>query len=260
MNERALSLGSALMRVRPAPLAALFKTMLRVHRVEHSTAEGVFWIDPASYQGQALGKTGFYEPTLTGTIKSLLSLGDTFIDLGANEGYFSVIASKSVGASGTVLAIEPQQRLQRVLQRNFELNLCSNTQIAQVAVSDTAGNATMHLTPGMNNSASSLIQPTRYPLFRENVPTLTLEQVLDQAKLANCKMLKIDIEGWEYEAVLGSKSFFESGRAEYVALELHPHLLAKRDLDGAKITEFLSACGYREQPGFDHLLLKYQPV
>lgn len=255
MNQRTLALGRFVMRLRPAPLAALLKALLLVRREELATPDGVFWIDPASYQGLRLAEHGTYEPELLATVKSRLPSGGVFVDVGANEGYFSVAASTAVGPSGRVLAIEPQTRLQPVLARNFQLNGCANITTVSTAVSDRRGDALLHLTPGVNNSASSLVRPTRYPLFRQKVPLMPLADMLDQAGIDSCDLMKIDIEGWEYEAVLGSRELFSSGRVRALALELHPPLLAARGLDSSGITRFLAGCGYREIPGRGHLLL-----
>lgn len=255
MPPRALAIGDFIMRIRPAPLAVLLKWLLFVRRHELATPEGKFWVDTASYQGNTLARHGVYEPDLLATVKSYLKPGGTFVDVGANEGYFSVVAAKTVGPGGRVLAIEPQSRLQRVLLRNFALNSCQQVTLVAAAVSDHAGQASLHLTPGVNNSASSLVRPTRYPLFRQIVPTLRLAEILDQAGIDTCDLMKIDVESWEYEAVLGSKDLFRSGRVRALALELHPPLLAARGLDPAAITRFLDDCGYREVPGLRHLLL-----
>lgn len=254
MNRR-IALGAALMRIRPAPLAAFLKAILWVRRIEHRTVEGTFWIDPASYVGATLLRTNAYEPALLATIKRRLRRGDTFVDVGANEGYFSVIAARTVAPGGRVLAIEPQRRVQSVIRRNLELNDCRNVTVIRAAISDCTGVAQLHLTPSMNNSGSSLMRPTRYALRRESVPLVTLEEVWCQAGLTRCALMKIDIEGWEYEAVLGSQSLFRNGLVDAIALELHPHLLASRGLDGGHIVHFLNECGYRSFAGAGHLLL-----
>lgn len=244
-----------IMRVRPAPLGVFLKSLLLVRRTELSTPEGVFWIDPASYQGLTLADHGIYEPELLATVKTRLPVGGVFVDLGANEGYFSVVASRIVGPRGRVLAIEPQSRLQPVLRRNFARNACTNATVVAAAVSDYRGEALLHLTPGVNNSASSLTRPTRYPLLRQRVPTLPLGDLLAQAGIDRCDLMKIDIEGWEHEAVIGSPGLFESGRIRALALEIHPPLLAQRGLDATRITAHLAAAGYREVAGAGHLLL-----
>jgi FkbM family methyltransferase len=254
-KENAIRTGRLLMRVRPAPLAAMLKKILGVQRLVAPTVEGTFWVDPASYQGLRVLESGVYEPEMLATLRRFLKPGDIFADVGANEGYFSVVASRLVGPAGRVLAVEPQKRLEPVLRRNFELNHSSNVTLVAAAVSDRPGESQIHLTPGMNNSASSLMQPTRYPLARQTVRTATLAEILREAGIERCALLKIDIEGWEYEAVLGSRSLFAEGRVAAIALELHPHLLAARGLDGGDITRFLADCGYRAVPEFENLVL-----
>lgn len=253
--NRALRTGRLLMRVRPAPLAALLKRLLRVQRLETATPEGTFWVDPASYQGLRILETGVYEPEMLATLRRFLRPGDTFADVGANEGYFSVVASRLVGPRGRVFAVEPQDRLRPVLERNFALNAAANVTLLAAAVSDAAGEARMHLTPGMNNSASSLMQPTKYPLARQTVRTATLASLFAEAGIERCRLLKLDIEGWEYEAVLGSRALFAEGRVDAFALELHPHLLEARGLDAGEITRFLDACGYRRVADLPNFVL-----
>lgn len=252
--QKQTALGEFIMKLRPAPLAALLKRLLRIQRLEFATPHGTFWIDPASYQGLSLLRDGRYEPDMLETVLSSLQPGDVFVDVGANEGYFTVVAAGRVGAGGRVLAIEPQERLKEVIARNCTLNGCRNVTQVAAAVSDREGEASLYLTPDVNNSASSLQCPTRYGLPRQTVASRTLESLFKEHGISRCRLMKIDVEGWEYEAVLGSRDLFASGRVEALALELHPHLLAARGLRAEDITEFLFRCGYR-QAEKNHLLL-----
>jgi len=243
----AITVGRWLLRVRPAPLGTALKRLLLVRRVECATAEGVFWIDPGSYLGSTLAETGEYEPATLAILKSLLRPGDAFVDVGANEGYFSVVAARRVGPAGRVIAVEPQTRLQPILRRNFALNACPQVEVMAAAISDRPGQAELHLTPDMNNSASGLAQSTRYRVRTETIPCLTLEEIFRARNLSSA-VVKMDIESWEYEAILGSPELFRSGRIRALVLELHPELLAARGLRVEDIAELLSACGYRLDP------------
>ncbi len=204
----------------------------------------MFWIDAVSNLGYKLLNSGVHEQYMVNTLESHLKPGDTFVDLAANEGYFSVIASKIVGEKGTVLAIEPQERLQNIIQKNIELNKCKNIKISKTAISDKFGKAYIHLTSDMNSGASSLLRPTRYPLPRQQVDTATLSSVFRSMGIDKCKLLKIDIEGWEYEAIMGSLDLFKDHRIEIIALELHPKALNKRGHSGQEITNKLKDLNY----------------
>src|SRR5258706_5352934 len=124
-----------LMSVRPTILVALIKSIAHLKRTVVTSSEGKFWIDPISHMGQAVLED-YYEPSVQEVIKSHLHSGQTFIDVGANEGFYTVIASRLVGPQGRVVAIEPQNRLIPIIKENAKLNDCQNVTIIAAALSD----------------------------------------------------------------------------------------------------------------------------
>ncbi|WP_145032218.1 FkbM family methyltransferase [Caulifigura coniformis] len=234
-----------LTRVRPAFLGSFLKRVLRVQRRGVSTAAGEFFIDPASNFGDSLLRDGEYEPQMAETVTSLLSEGDTFVDLGANEGYFTIIAAKRVGPSGEVVCIEPQTRLQGVLHRNITSNGLRNVLVVQRAISDSDGLATLALSPDVNTGSSGLLRATRYSGEEQVVLQSTLKNLFGALRINKVRLIKIDVEGFEYEAILGSKDVFISGVVEHIALELHDDMLERRGRSSADIVQFLETCGYR---------------
>jgi FkbM family methyltransferase len=164
--------------------------------------------------------------------------------LGANEGYFSILASKRCGPTGKVYAIEPQARCQEVIRENCRLNQCANVSILPVAICDRAGRITLHLHPATNTGATSMWQTARSSLRTSLVECMTLQAALDTNRINAVHLLKIDIEGAEYEAVLGSPEVFRSGRVKVIALEYHPDILSSRGLQVVTIHDFLLKAGY----------------
>lgn len=244
MNLVKLITIQTLIKLRPAILASLIKKLIFPNREVVETQNGTFEVDIASNFGYQLLTGGVYEQSLVKTLQNYLKPGDIFIDLGANEGYFSVIASQIVGETGRVIAIEPQLRLQPILHRNFNLNSCNNAKVLPVAVSDKSGKASVHLSSNMNTGSSSLVQSTVYPLSKQEVVTTTLSEIFQQEDITNCGMIKIDIEGWEYEAIMGSLEIFRKHRIKVVALELHPQILSKRGLSAKNIIDCLIGLGF----------------
>lgn len=240
-----------LLRVRPASLGALLKKGLGVRRSVIATDAGHFYVDPVSGFGALLSQGG-YEPGVVLALWSLLSPGACFVDVGANEGYFSVIAAKLVGAGGTVLAIEPQRRLRPVLEKNFELNRVTHARILDVAISDRSGAGTLHLSPDTNTGSTALSQTTSYATETSMIELATLEALLAQQQVDRVDLLKLDVEGFEYEALLGSPALFRSGRVRAIALELHPRALLARDRAVEDILFFLKSCGYVMDLRFEH--------
>lgn len=234
----------SLMSVRPAPVAALLKKYLRVERRIIQTERGNFYIDPVSQFGITLLQDGVYEPHMIGCLEKLLKPTSVFVDVGANEGYFSVIASKIVGPTGRVIACEPQQRLEYILSENLRINSALNVKLLHSAISDATGEAVIYISPDTNTGSTSLMQTTKYKLPVEPVHTVTLSDMLSQCNLQTVDLLKMDIEGFEYEAILGSPEVFRTGVIRNIALELHPVHLKRRGLKTETITSFLKDCGY----------------
>ncbi len=246
-HHRAFALGRFAQRLRPAPLGVLFKRLARIRRIEVTTAAGTFWVDPGSDIGQRLYHTGAYDPDATSLLERCLRPGDTYVDIGANEGHLCVCAARAVGPLGRVLAIEPQSRLQNVLRRNLALNEVS-AEILPFAISDREGETELFLAPDTNNASSGLAPQTRYQLPTEIVRQTTLTRALVESHVKVPTLVKMDIEGFEHEAILGSAELFRQRRVPCLLLELHDHAIARRGLDPGAIPRFLTECGYHQAP------------
>lgn len=109
------------LRARPAPVAVFLKKLLRVNRHVLKVDKGEFYIDPISKFGMILLQQGEYEPHMTETLERILKPSGVFVDIGANEGYFSVLAGRIVGSTGRIIAVEPQARAALILAENINL-------------------------------------------------------------------------------------------------------------------------------------------
>ena len=241
-----------LMKVRPASLADGIKRLLRVRRITMDTDDGRFSVDPISDLGLALSRDRCYEAKMRSTLQQFLRPGNTFVDLGANEGYFTVIGAGLCAPGGRVVAIEPQKRLLDVINDNVKLNNSQGVQVVNAAISDHAGTATFHLTSSTNSGGSSLQNPCKYDLPTEEVATLTLSELLDNEDLQHVDFMKVDIEGFEHEALMGSPQVFRERRIRSMALELHPSLIEARGKSCDAILRMLEECGYQITKPFGH--------
>lgn len=214
------------------------------------TSAGRFYADPVSHFFMHVNAPEGYEAELTRLVEILLKPGDTFIDVGANESYFSMLAARLVGQSGLVVTIEPQQRLNAVIHRNICENAAHNVLSLRYAISDSDGKSEFFLAPDINTGYSGLFRTAKYNLPTEIVPTITLRRLVNMLSLKKVKLMKVDIESYEYEAILGSKPVFESGLIENIALELHPSVLEQRGKRTEDIEEFLLKAGYKKNDSF----------
>lgn len=236
---------SWLLRVRPAPLASALKRLLRVRRRYVSTEHGTFYLDPASNLGRAVAQLGHTEPHMLATIDSWLPEDGVFVDVGANEGYFTVVAGRRA-VRGRVVAIEPQTRLRAVISRNIEANgLHDRVTVHNYAISDVDGGfARLHLASDVNTGSSSLVRSGRFRTAWEEAPVAKLQTVLAASGVERVDLMKIDVEGFEWEAILGSLPLFKTGAVRAVIVEFHPSILAARGLAADDLRQRLIDCGY----------------
>jgi FkbM family methyltransferase len=244
---------SLVRRIRPAPLGWQVGKMLGLAERRILTLSGGtrVWVSPISDLGSALAG-GDYEPVTQAVLRKYLRAGDTFIDAGANEGFFTVLGSQLVGAAGKVIAIEPQSRLQEVIRRNIALNGCENAQLIQAGIASQRGSFQLSLASDMNSGGSSIYQTTRYKQPEETVRTITLADLLAEGAVAGCQLMKVDVEGAEYDIFLNAGEILRSGVLRNIALEIHEHILMKQGLDPRKVHDFVVDCGYRLNNDLGH--------
>lgn len=157
---------------------------------------GRWWL-PAS-RGKILRILGgTYEPEQTRLFEELLRPGHTVLDVGANVGYYTLLASVLVGDPGRVHAFEPEPRNAGFLRRHASLNRRGNVRVEQAAVSDREGTARFDFGSGSGTghlADSGAIE----------VRTLSLDDYCAQHGLAP-HAIKIDVEGAEMSVLQGAR-------------------------------------------------------
>ncbi|HSB70840.1 MAG TPA: FkbM family methyltransferase [Candidatus Methylomirabilis sp.] len=171
---------------------------------------------------------GVWEPHLTRWIGLRLAPGDTFIDVGANIGYFSLLASKLVGDSGVVVAIEASPRTFGLLQANLARNLAQNVRTVNVAASDRKGRVGLFRGPDDNIGLTTVLGDPRLA-FECEVDAAPLSHLLRPEEAQTARLIKIDVEGAEWSVVAGMDSLLRAGRRDLeVIVEVTPEHLAQQ--------------------------------
>jgi len=241
-------------KIRPIELATLIKKLLLIKRRVYELHGNYFFIDPVSNFGLRIMRDREYEPETAALITNTLQIGDTFIDLGANEGYFSILASKIVGKTGKVLCIEPQKRLWPVIVRNIELNRCINIQLLPFVVSNESKDVQLVLSPSNNTGSTSIVTNNRNQMWtRQKVESIILDDAVLSEKI---NLIKIDIEGFELFALKGGKRLLENRVIEYIILELHPRQLIDLGQSEEEVNSFLNELGYFLHDGLYQFISK----
>lgn len=144
--------------------------------------------------------------------------GDVVLDVGANEGMFSIMLAKLFPQT-RVIALEPVPRTFWTLVRNIGLNGCGNVEARNVGIGK-SGQKTAILNVSKDYSGGSTAWCTHNPEHHDRVEVelLSLDEAFSLYGIDRCRLLKCDIEGMEYEALYGSTVL---PRVDYFTGEFH---------------------------------------
>lgn len=140
---------------------------------------------------KSLIRYGVYDRPETDYLKHNLREGMTFVDVGANVGYYTFLASKQVGETGRVYSFEPDQSNYRQLIRGIAHNGMTNIIPTNCAVSNRTGTTTLYPAPGGSGCGYTIYPRNGDGLVRE-VTVCRLDSLLEWADF-----VKIDVEGAE---------------------------------------------------------------
>ena len=197
-------------------------------------------LDLAEFVDRTIFCTGEWEPRETALISELLKPGDTFVDVGANIGYFTLLASRLVGATGKVIGIEANPRTFKLLEANVALNHCANVDLRHVAAGEAPGFATMvEREPG--NAGGDQVEFAA-AASQTAIPVERLDAIIGDRAV---RLIKLDIEGAEAKALRGASGLLERADAPDLVFEFTPAFLAGMGDDPRALIGLLERLGYR---------------
>jgi FkbM family methyltransferase len=208
--------------------------------------------------GRVLAVSGVWEPNVTAAFTRALRPGDVCLDVGAHIGYFTLLASKLVGPAGHVYAFEPSPSNYEALEANLRRNGVANVSAVGTAVGEHAERALLHAAPGSNTGRGTLrdVRPNRAALGDDSGVMVDVHPATDfipPADLERVRVVKIDVEGYEVEALRGLVPLLELGGPLSVFVEFNPGW--SRDPDAAGYLEALCRehgfALYRLAAGYD---------
>ncbi len=186
--------------------------------------------------GDAIGKPiaffGCYEFAVSALLRAYLLPGDVLYDVGANIGYFTVIAASRVGASGRVVAFEPSDEIANRLERNVELNNLSNVEVRREAASRERRMVTLVAPPEESHNSGL----ARVELSGSAPGALVRAVRLDGIELPTPALIKVDVEGHELDVFAGAQGLLRSSE---------PPALIFEAFDLPRYRELLEGYGYQ---------------
>src|SRR5437879_956602 len=182
----------------------------------------------------------YYEPELA-YLGKILSPGKVFIDVGANFGVYTLVASKLVGPAGKVISVEPTAQSFAILGRNVALNGSTNVRAFQLALTQAKGRAWLY--HGWDPVGNSLGMDPLYGDEGEEVQTESLDNLLEENGINRVDVIKVDVEGAE-ELVLRGAAKTLATNNPVVIFEFNPGCAARLALSPKGARDFLESLGY----------------
>lgn len=146
------------------------------------------------------------------------------IDVGAFKGFYSQLCSKLVGSGGKVIAIEPNDKLNRLLRKNDEANSLNNVIILNNAVSSENGCVLLNVSNEFPSTSSIFLNHTsRFDKEFEkiSVPCKTIDKIISDLEYREVELIKIDVEGAEKDVLIGATNSLKNKSIKRLIIEVH---------------------------------------
>ncbi|HVM06680.1 MAG TPA: FkbM family methyltransferase [Acidimicrobiales bacterium] len=176
-------------------------------------------------------------------VRDSLAPGGVFYDVGANVGFFGLIAARIVGRAGAVYAFEPLPHVAAEARANADRNRLANVEVLEVAAGDREGTASLVLTRHPGGATLSEADVGDDAVGRVTVRTVRLDDLVAAGTIRPPDAVKIDVEGVELEVIDGLRRTIAECRPVIVC-ELDAATRARADEKVRGAAEALSGLGY----------------
>lgn len=230
--------------IRPLALINIFIKLFAPNerrRIVETNLDIKFYIDPFTSIGRSITLEGIYNELDTIKVfQSYIKNGYAVLDIGANEGFFSILAGKLVGKEGMVIAIEPQSSLIDIIDINFRLNNIVNYKIFHNAFGESDNKfAFLNLRPAISSAPTSLVKKYRFCKKHEKVEFISIKKIFEECNLDVIDFIKIDVEGYEHKAIYELIPYIRLKKIKMIYVDYHSDLLSMQSISPADIHNIL---------------------
>lgn len=187
-----------------------------------------------------LSVDGIYEPIETEFFCRQVKKNSVVIDIGANIGYYTLIAARSVGENGKVFSFEPNPVNFSILRKNIALNGYKNVEAVPMAVSNFTGKTKLYLSE--DNSGDHRIYDSHDGRQYLEIKTIALDDYFEDSSLS-INLVKIDAQGCEYAIFQGAANLFKKNDVK-VIVEFWPVGLKMFGTEPEEFLNLLSEYGF----------------
>jgi FkbM family methyltransferase len=152
---------------------------------------------------------GMYEPDVINFIKNIAKKGDIIFDIGAYIGDMTCILSKFVDDTGCIFAFEPIDEYFKILNYNIHLNNLNNVTSFNLGLGDREYKTHFYIRNRYNRGSDSLIGMSDCKSKEKNIKVDSINNLLKNHLVNIPKIIKIDVEGYEYKVIKGMSSILK---------------------------------------------------
>lgn len=190
--------------------------------------------------------SGIMEGSETSLWLRLLRRGDVVFDGGANSGYWSLVAAHAVGEAGRVVAFEPVPDTAEVLRGNLAASSATNVGVVEAGLAAAAGTTKIYLfedDPASVKSSMGRVESERVQRTIDVKLTTIWDAVREGGRAP--ALIKLDVEGAEWEALRGAGPLLESDDAPILTIEWNEKTAKAQGYRPEEMRAWLEARGYR---------------
>lgn len=172
-------------------------------------------IDRSRSMGSAIYWTGFHEFREFLFLHKFLKPEMVVVDVGANQGEYALFSAKRV-TKGKVIAFEPLPSILKVLYENIRLNNFTNIQVFPGGLSDVEGSLKIHEIEDEHEGLATIYPGERKSRSSFDIKLRTLDDVVREESVERIDFVKIDIEGGELKALVGSQQSIQKHKPVFM--------------------------------------------
>lgn len=208
-------------------------------------------LNPISLFDRKLITKQGHDEIIADLIVSCLSQGGTFLDIGANVGYFSLLAAKLPNVK--VFSFEPSPREIKRLYRNISLNQVANIAILPYGLAEKEQIIPLNIAGMWNPGMNSVVNLSEHADEKIDCYFTSLDSLVPSSIFPDVRLCKIDVEGFEMSVLQGMSKSMELMKNVTFVVEISPGYLAKAGYQAQDIYDFFEDHGYHPRFGLENV-------
>ena len=201
------------------------------------------WVNPREVLGRDIFCRGEWESEITAIFREILRAGDVVVDVGANVGYYTLLASSLVAEEGLVFSFEPEAASRTRLEEHLALNAVHNVRVFPLGLGERNEEAVLYAGPSRNPGLASL-RPRQGRTGKKRTRLGRGDVLVPPEIWPRVRLIKVDVEGAELGVLRGLSGLLEADAVPYLIVEVTPEYLVEMGESEEDLLTFLGDYGY----------------